>query len=58
MKENFKWKKKIQQKKDLHVAKLHQEKEIQMEKMKMEVELLKQNEIDKQREEIVDGIGS
>ena len=49
MKESFKWKKN-QQTKDLHLAKLHQEKEIQMEKMKLEVELLKQNEIDKQRE--------
>lgn len=34
----------------LHLAKINQEKEIQIEKMKIELEMLKQNEIDKQRE--------
>jgi len=41
---------KLQQEKDLQLAKLNQEKEIQMEKMKLELEMLKQREIDKQHE--------
>ena len=41
---------KLQQEKDLHLAKLNQEKEIQMERMKLELEMLRQSEIDKKRE--------
>ena len=40
---------KLQQEKDLHLAKLNQEKEIQMERMKLELEMLRQSEIDKRR---------
>ena len=41
---------KLQQEKDLHLAKRNQEKVVQMEKVKLELEILKHNEIDKQRE--------
>ena len=41
---------KLHQEKDLHPAKLNQEKEIQMERMKLELEMLRQSEIDKKRE--------
>ncbi|KAK2561806.1 hypothetical protein P5673_015192 [Acropora cervicornis] len=41
---------KLQLERELHLAKLNQVKELQMEKMKLELEMLKQNEIDKQRE--------
>ena len=40
----------LQQEKDLHRAKLNQEKEIQIERMKLELEMLRQSEIDKRRE--------